>query len=574
MKRAILFSTLLVALSGLILGLTITDTPAAEGPDFDSDFVVVRAYFDDPALLPPVTAWQEPWEINHDEGFILLSATPSEYEWLESLGFRLEIDDKLTALYTQPNEKLPGQLAGIPGYPCYRTVEETFADAEAIVLEYPQLATWTDTGDSWEKETPGGMSGYDIMVLRLTNETIPGPKPKLFISTSVHAREYAPPELSMRFAEYLVDNYGVDADATWLVDHHEIHLMLYVNPDGRKHAETGLLWRKNTNENYCSPTSSNRGADINRNFEFQWGCCGGSSGSQCSGTYRGSSPASEPETQTLQNYGRGIFPDQRDDPLTAAAPVTATGIYLDIHSSGRLVIWPWGFTQDVAPNGIALQTLGRKFAYFNGYEPEQSIGLYPAAGTTEEFGYGELGLATYTIELGNTFFESCDYFDNTLVPENMPALMYAAKVPRRPYMTPSGPDVLNVALSDGAVGPGAAVTLTATVNDTRYNNSNGSEPVQDIAAAEFYVDVPPWVTITVPISMPLAPVDGAFDSPAEVVAGRIDTAGLGNGQHIVFVRGKDDWGNWGVFGSIFLTISEDNAEEFIYLPMIYSEIQN
>ncbi|MGB3713295.1 MAG: hypothetical protein WA996_02585, partial [Candidatus Promineifilaceae bacterium] len=86
MKRVTLFFMLLVALSGLVLGLAITETPAAEGPDFDTDFVVVRAYFDDDAMLAPVTAWQEPWEIDRDEGFIVLSATPSEYEWLLSLG--------------------------------------------------------------------------------------------------------------------------------------------------------------------------------------------------------------------------------------------------------------------------------------------------------------------------------------------------------------------------------------------------------------------------------------------------------------------------------------------------------
>ena len=53
-----------------------------------------------------------------------------------------------------------------------------------------------------------------------------------------------------------------------------------------------------------------------------------------------------------------------------------------------------------APNGTALQTLGRKFAYFNNYEPMQSIGLYPTDGTTEDFAYGELGLAAAKLRDG------------------------------------------------------------------------------------------------------------------------------------------------------------------------------
>ncbi len=108
---------------------------------------------------------------------------------------------------------------------------------------------------------------------------MPGPKPKLFITAAIHAREYTTAELVTRFAEYLVNNYGTNADATWILDHHEIHIMLHTNPDGRKQAETGLSWRKNTNQNYCGATSTSRGADLNRNFAFQWGCCGGSSGS-------------------------------------------------------------------------------------------------------------------------------------------------------------------------------------------------------------------------------------------------------------------------------------------------------
>ena len=104
MKRLILILALFVGLGGIIFGLAISGTPASGGPKFETEFVVVRAYYGDSKKLPTITAWQEPWEVNHDEGFIVLSATPSEYEWLESLGFRLVIDDKLTAKYNRPNE--------------------------------------------------------------------------------------------------------------------------------------------------------------------------------------------------------------------------------------------------------------------------------------------------------------------------------------------------------------------------------------------------------------------------------------------------------------------------------------
>ena len=310
-----------------------------------------------------------------------------------------------------------------------------------------------------------------MKVLKLTNSAVPGSKPKLFITAAIHAREYTTAELVTRFAEYLVNNYGTNPDATWILDHHEIHIMLHTNPDGRKQAETGLSWRKNTNQNYCGATSTSRGADLNRNFAFQWGCCGGSSGSQCSDTYRGPSPASEPEVQAVQTYMRSIFPDQRADPLTAAAPIDATGVYLDVHSYSQLVLWPWGFTTTVAPNGSALQTLGRKFAYFNNYTPQQAFELYFTDGTTDDYGYGDLGVASYTFELGTSFFQDCSTFENTILPNNLQALIYAAKVVRTPYMTPAGPDALSVTATPATVTLGQTVNLTAIINDTRFNLS-------------------------------------------------------------------------------------------------------
>ncbi len=396
-------------------------------------------------------------------------------------------------------------------------------------------------GDSWEKRA-GQADGYDLMVLVLTNQAIPGPKPKLFITASIHGREYAPAELVTRFGEYLVDNYATDADAHWLLDHHEIHLMLQANPDGRKEAEAGALWRKNTNENYCGVASDSRGADLNRNFAFQWGQWSGSSGAQCAETYRGPSPASEPETQAIQDYMAAIFPDQRGDSLTSAAPVDAEGVYLDIHSAGSLVLWPWGFNDTVAPNGAALQTLGRKMAYFNGYTPEQSIGLYPTDGSTADFAYGELGVASFLFELSGQFFQPCAAFTGVDLPGNLPGLIYAAKVARTPYLTPAGPDALGLALAPARVEIGDPTTLTATIDDTRYRNTNGVEPSQAIAAAEFTIDVPPWEAGAAAHAM--TAVDGSFDGAAEKVTATVSTAGLAAGKHILFVRGQDVTGAW------------------------------
>jgi hypothetical protein len=545
-----------LTISAVLLLAAAMLNPALAEPTHANGNLIVRVYFEDMDTAHKIAAWIEPLESNYEKGYLVLEVSPEEYNLLIGAGLKLEIDDSLKIPTTEEVQPVPPGIKTIPGFPCYRTVEETFATAQSIATDYANLASWTDVGDSWEKDAY--LDGYDMMVLRLTNSAITGPKPKIFITSAIHAREYTTAELVTRLAEQLVNNYGTDADTTWLLDYHEVHLMLQSNPDGRKWAEAGYYWRKNTNQNYCSPTSIYRGADLNRNFEFQWGCCGGSSGYQCDQTYRGPYPASEPEVQAIQYYMMDQFEDQRGPDLSDPAPLDASGIYLDIHSSGELVLWPWGFTSSPAPNGLQLQTLGRKFAFFNGHHPQQAIGLYPTDGATDDFAYGELGLAAYTFELGTQFFEPCSYFENNIVPNNIAALIYAIKVARTPYMTPAGPDSTSLALSGGSSPPGVPVgtpvTLNAVIDDTRYNQSNGIETTQNISAAEYCLDVPPWDNPGLSASM--LPIDGNLNSKVEEVEATIDTTGLGEGQHIIFVRGKDSEGNWGAHSAIFLYLTK------------------
>ena len=539
--RRFLFAALfaMLVLSGLSLAAS------AQGPD-GAD-VVARVYFENKTQLNAFAARLDIWEVNADEGYFVARLHPADLRALRAEGVRFEVDPLLTEQLYLPSQTLPGQTAGIPGYPCYRTVEETYSDLAALAAAHPNLATWTDEGDSWEKVMPGGAAGYDINALVLTNHNTPGPKPKFFLISAIHAREYTTAELATRFAEKLVNEYGVDPDITWLLDNYEFHLMPQVNPDGRKRAEAGYYWRKNTdNDDGCGGSSF--GTDLNRNSSFKWNMSG-ASGDPCSEVYHGPSAASEPEVQTIEAYARSIFPDQRGPGDGDPAPTDAEGVFITLHSYSELVLFPWSWTdtQD-APNKTALQTLGRKFGYFNQYEVCSDC-LYNAAGTTDDFTYGDLGVASYTFELGTAFFQSCSVFENDIIPKNMPALLYAFKSARRPYMTPSGPDALNLSISS----LGAEPILTATVDDTRYDSGGwGVEPVQNIQAARYTIDTPSWKG-GVPHAM--VAIDGAFDSTAEGVRASIASAGLSNGRHIIFVEGQDADDNWGPPTAIFLTVN-------------------
>ena len=522
--------------------------PGGVAPDGPGPWIV-RAHFDDAALVRQLPESLAPWAVYPEKGYLLLRVDPADWQQLRRLGFRVEIDAQRTSRLGRMHRPLEGQQQGIPGFPCYRTVPETFAAAEALVAAHPGLATWIDIGDSWEKmDDPA--QGHDLFVLRLTNDAIPGPKPAFLVFGGVHPREYTPPELLTRFAEHLLERYDVEADASWLLDHHEIHLVLLANPDARVHAETGLSWRKNTDNDHC--TGSNlRGVDLNRNFEFQWGCCNGSSSSECSETYRGPSPGSEPETQALQDYMRSIFPDQRVDDLTTPAPDDATGIFIDVHAFGGDVLWSWGFSTAAPPNGDGLWALGRKIAFFNGYRPQQGS-LGTVDGATKDFSYGTLGVPGYTLELGTDFFQDCASFEAGILPDNLEMLVHTAKNARTPYQTPFGPDAVDPAVLPLVLAPGDAADLVVTLDDTRYGNSNGTQPSQNIVLAEYNVDVPPWDAGAVGI--PMTPADGAFDEQVEAANAAVDTGGLDFGRHTLFTRAQDADGNWGAVSAAFLYV--------------------
>ena len=544
-----------------LLWLCLLTAPGAfaGAPFADGGPWVARAYYQKTGQLNWLAARTAPWEVNQAEGYAVIEiANKFERDQFIAFGLRLEVDDERTALIRKPTQPLAKGAKSIPGYACYRTVEETQATIAQMVAAAPRLAEVIDIGDSWEKiRNPA--NGYDLRVLKLTNRDIPGPKPRFFAMSSVHAREYTPAELMTRFAEELLNGYGTDPDATWILDHQEVHLLLQANPDGRKRAETALSWRKNTNEAFCSPTSNSRGADLNRNFPFGWAAYGGSSAVQCDSTYRGPSASSEPETQAITAYVRSIFDDNRGPNLLDPAPFNTPGLFFDVHSFSQLVLWPYGFDSDPltpgnqgSANDAAMRTLGRRFAWFNSYMPQQAVELYVTDGTTLDFAYGELGVAAYTFELGRAFFEPCASFESTVLPDNLRALRYAMKVTRAPYQLPAGPEVQDALGS--LLAPGEPVFVAAQVDDSRLSVLNGSEPAQNIAAAQLYVDQLPWTPGAVP-NAGLSALDGLWDSSRERVWIRTPLA-LPIGRHLVYLQGRDSGNANGPLSAAFVTVAD------------------
>ncbi|RMH41858.1 MAG: PKD domain-containing protein [Gammaproteobacteria bacterium] len=417
---------------------------------------------------------------------------------------------------------------------CYPTVEETRVEAERLARIWPERVTLIDIGDSWEKTQ--GLADRDLLVLRIGPKTGEA-EAKLLLTAGVHAREMAPPLLVLDFIRDLLRRDGVDPEITYFLDHRELHVALLVNPDGRKYAEQNLLWRKNTNTNYCPQSPDLRGADLNRNFSFNWGgslsnSAGGAHAStdQCDETYLGRAAASEPETRAIEAYARRLFADDRPDDFSTPAPVSKPGIFVDIHSFSELVLYPWGHDYTPLPNP-GLAALAERTAQINRYTPMAAVSLYPTTGTTDDFGYGELGVASLTFEIGRQFFEPCSSYESDVRPGNLDALHYLWRMADAPYLSGNRPRIVRSQQQWDSSG----VTIRIDVESCQRVGCQQSA----ITAAEYAWDAP--VPEQGGVAMTLIDSGSTTDTSFEA---RIDRNQLGNLPRTLFVRAANAEGRW------------------------------
>ncbi|KAL7542085.1 hypothetical protein ACHAXR_011518 [Thalassiosira sp. AJA248-18] len=415
---------------------------------------------------------------------------------------------------------------GFPGWQCYRTVEGTGRTVNDLLAKYPQLASKVTLS------YPTAELGIRLYALVVTNKQVNsnnGKKGKMLAISSIHARELTPAETT--------------------------------NPDGRVHlenssSETRPLWRKNRNKGNCD--SSRFGVDNARNFPFKWGLCDYDGSQKCSGSgncgsdnYRGPDESSEQETKAIVKYATSLFPEsQRKGSLqqsetrldTAFAESRTEGIFLDIHSHGRDIGWPWGFMNKRSSNDDALGALGRKLASFAGYSlwaPQLPNRLYGFEGGPIDTMYGWLGAASYFFELGTSFYQPCDTFP-TVINEVFPALLYAAKVAKNPYTAPRGPDILCTTISSTKMSSGNSINVIIEVSDNariEHLDDGGSlfsTGRQNVRLVEVFVNCHPYDSTCQPTVKKNLPN-----------AGRTATVSLqfkapvGRTNNVMYIRARD-----------------------------------
>ncbi|MER6011132.1 M14 family metallopeptidase [Streptomyces bluensis] len=270
----------------------------------------------------------------------------------------------------------------------YHNYAEMNAEINQRIAAYPNIMSKRVIGKSYE--------GRDIIAVKISdNVASDESEPEVLFTHHQHAREHLTVEMALYLIRELGAGYGSDSRVTNMVNNREIWIVPDVNPDGGEYdIATGSYrsWRKNRQPN---SGSSAVGTDLNRNWNYRWGCCGGSSGSTSSETYRGPSAESAPEVKVVADFVRSR--------VVGGVQQIKAGI--DFHTYSELVLWPFGYTTADTTTGMtaddrnAFATVGQKMAASNGYTPEQSSDLYITDGSIDDWLWGNQKIFGYTFEM-------------------------------------------------------------------------------------------------------------------------------------------------------------------------------
>ncbi|SFS36221.1 M14 family metallopeptidase [Marininema halotolerans] len=311
----------------------------------------------------------------------------------------------------------------------YHNYNEMKAEIDQVASAHPDIVSKFSIGKSYE--------GKDIWAVKISDQVNKDEnEPEVLYVGGHHAREHLTIEMTLNLMKWLTDDYGSDSRVTNLVNNREIYIVFNLNPDGSEYdIKSGSYrsWRKNRQPNSGSFFV---GTDLNRNWGYKWGCCGGSSGSTYSETYRGKSAFSAPETAALKKF--------IDSRVVGGKQQISTAI--SFHTYSELILWPYGYTYSDTPSDMSVddhnvfETMGKAMAKTNGYTPQQSSELYIADGDMTDWAYGQHKIFAFTFEMYPTSSRQGGFYppDDVITEEterNKDAVYYLAEKAECPYDT-------------------------------------------------------------------------------------------------------------------------------------------
>jgi hypothetical protein len=299
-------------------------------------------------------------------------------------------------LVWRPYARTDVEVSGAAGNP----TDNIKTQLENLARRYNNIAELETIGTSLR-----GVPIYAIKVTKNAHRVKDGKRPAVLYSSLQHAREWLAGETGRRTLRLFLDNYGrkgtaigtdgqpVDGvsakELTKLVNTRELWFILVANPDGYDFTfdPENRLWRKNLRDNDGDgQITAVDGVDPNRNFPTRWNYDDeGSNTETSSETYRGTGPASEPETQAFVELTERVhFAFNKND-----------------HTHGRLLLWPPGWQVDTryADEPIMTALAGDdENPAIPTFDPDVGAELYTTNGDTNDHLYGAERTISYTPE--------------------------------------------------------------------------------------------------------------------------------------------------------------------------------
>ncbi|MCX5376245.1 M14 family metallopeptidase [Streptomyces sp. NBC_00091] len=387
-RAAVTAALLALALGAPAYGLSATAAPPPTPSTATQDEAIVQYEIQGPSTAAERTALLRTG-VSIDEvdaRSVVVSADTQQARSLRALGY------ELSALPGPPDRSERGVAATPMDFPSadsrYHNYAEANAEIDQRIAQYPGIMSKQVIGKSYQ--------GRDLVAIKISdNVATDEAEPEVLFTAHQHAREHLTVEMALYLLKEFGSKYGSDSRVTNAVNGREIWIIPDLNPDGGEYdIATGSYrsWRKNRQPN---SGSSYVGTDENRNWNYKWGCCGGSSTSKSSETYRGPAAESAPEVKAVSDFVRGRVVGGKQQ-ITAA---------IDFHTYSELVLWPFGYTyNDTAPGLTAddlavYKKIGTSMAASNGYTPEQSSDLYITDGTIDDWLWGNQKIFAYTFEM-------------------------------------------------------------------------------------------------------------------------------------------------------------------------------
>ncbi|MFK8055440.1 MAG: M14 family zinc carboxypeptidase [Saprospiraceae bacterium] len=430
-----------------------------------------------------------------DVNLVALARSPLGYRQIEATPYHAELsarsDDNCTlplrfAIETPQNFETGSMNRG---YYSFTDTWDAFSEMRRL---YPDLISERMAIDTFLT-----FEGREINYFRLSdNADTQENEPRIMLNALHHAREPMSLIQQVYFAWWLLENYGVDEEATWLIDNTELYLVPIVNPDGYAFngAESGIdlgFWRKNRRPN----GDTTFGVDLNRNYAYGFGGPGTSPDSS-SDIYPGPGPLSEPETRALDFLHRQL----------------AFTTILNAHSYSDLVIQPQleEFTSETRAktHQQLLWAMRRDNRYGVGDSP-QTVGYVASGNSDDHFSLhqspGKTLAISCTPEVGQRRFgffppeESIIPFAQDAVLMNWRALQSAHFTPvaevKNDFLEPEGElliTVANISPIDGTT------TLSIMSADPAITFDQDSYSISLTAGASTEIAIPYRILGTLP----------------------------------------------------------------------------